>query len=248
MNPDPLLPFGILDTNWDHFALTNGEDKLELIEDRLNTPFIEFLNAQIGGFQGKTILELGPYEGYHTCNLENLGALEILAIEGNPRNFLKCLIVKNYYQLNATRFLLGDFTKYLQRAQERYDFILAAGVLYHSASPILLLRQITSKSDAIGISTTLYDRNNLVFEMTGRVREIVHEGADPFVLYERTNPNHRTVNAKFGLESSAWLMSKEDLFRYLEFRNFEIKVFEKGPAHGGESAKVQLCAVKRQTK
>ena len=220
--PDPILPFGVLDTHWDHFILSVDKDPRELDANRLNMPIIRFLNKQFGGFKGKKILELGPFEGFHTHDLDKLGAAEILAIEGNPRNFLKCLIVKNHYQLNSARYLLGDFTEYLLKTEERYDFILAAGVLYHSAQPMVLLDQIMSKTDAFGICTTVHDPDKTVFKMTGQTREVIREGAEPFVLHERENPALRTFNAKFGMEESAWLMSEQDLLRYMAYKNFRV--------------------------
>jgi hypothetical protein len=38
---------------------------------------------RIGGVQGKTVLELGPLEGWHSCILENAGVRSVVAIEGN---------------------------------------------------------------------------------------------------------------------------------------------------------------------
>ena len=159
--PDPLLPFGILGTKWDHFVLSQEDGARSLDENRLSDPFLDFLVERIGGFNGKSVLELGPYEGFHTHSLCKMGVEKVVAIEGNPRNFLKCLVVKNHYQLNAAQFLLGDFLKFLKQTDERFDFILAAGVLYHSAHPISLLNQVTEKSNAVGICTTLYHPDNL---------------------------------------------------------------------------------------
>lgn len=240
MDPDPLLPFGVLETEWDHFVLKKNQGSFELLTDRLRVPFLDFLNERVGGFHGKSVLELGPLEGFHTCALDRMGAAEITAIEGNPRNFLKCLIVQNHYQLKTSRFLLGDFTKYLQRTERRFDFILAAGVLYHLVQPIWFLQQATEKTDAIGICTTLYDPEKTVFKMTGKIREVIIDDHPPFVLHERLNPS-RTMNAKFGLESTAWMISKSDLLRYLEVQNFECQIFTpENPT--SEATRIQLFA------
>lgn len=240
--PDPILAFGVLDTNWEHFRLTRNNDSLELIEDRLAPPFMDFLRDRLGGFENKQILELGPYEGYHTCYLHQNGAGQTVSVEGNPRNFLKCLIVKNHYGLDNTQFLLGDATKYLIRTKRTFDFILASGILYHLANPIAALRQMTDRSDAIGICTTIYDAKNLVFKMTGRTREFHLDGEPPIVLHERPNPTGKTQDAKFGLESSAWLLSREDLLRYLKYRDFRVELY--GTSFQPGSHRLQLYAEK----
>ena len=40
-------------------------------------------------FEGMSILELGPFEGYDSQLFEQLGAAKVVAIEGNNINFLK---------------------------------------------------------------------------------------------------------------------------------------------------------------
>lgn len=244
--PDTLRPFGVLDTNWEHFVLNEDGESRNLDENRSDDPFIHFLAENVGGFDGKTVLELGPYEAFHTNSLCKKGAAKIVAIEGNPRNLLKCLIVKNHYQLHAAQFLLGDFLKYLKQTDERFDFILAAGVLYHSAHPIALLNQITAKSNNIGICTSLYDPDNITFQMSGKTRDVVINGTDPFMLYHRTNPTHKTKDSKFGLEKSAWLISEEGLLRFLEFRGFEFEIFRKGRCDETGAHRIRLCATKKR--
>jgi hypothetical protein len=66
---------------------------------------IKWFAEHLGGFQNKTVLELGPLEAGHTYMLERLGAASILAIEANTRAFLKCLIVKELFDLRRARFL-----------------------------------------------------------------------------------------------------------------------------------------------
>ncbi len=56
---------------------------------------------------GKNILELGPLEAGHTYMMHQAGAKHITAVEANSRAFLKCLLVKELYQLNRTSFLHG---------------------------------------------------------------------------------------------------------------------------------------------
>ena len=110
----------------------------------------------------KTILELGPLEGAHTYQLENLGASSITSIEASRTNYLKCLIVRNLLKLNVD-LLHGDFREYLKTCDKKYDIILASGVLYHMTEPAQLLKDIARVTDNLFLSTQYYseDRHDI---------------------------------------------------------------------------------------
>src|SRR5271156_3738397 len=88
----------------------------------------------LGGFSGKTILELGPFEGYNTYQFSLYGAATVISIEANLVNFLKCLTIKNILNISAT-FLYGDFIQYLEKTERKVDICWASGVLYHMTEP-----------------------------------------------------------------------------------------------------------------
>lgn len=117
---------------------------------------IEWLGNQCNGFAGKKILELGPLEGGHTYMLWKAGAESIVSIESNKKAYLKCLLTKELLGYHA-KFLLGDFTKYLQTTDDRFDFLLASGVLYHMTDPINVLQNMARVSSSIGIWTHYFD-------------------------------------------------------------------------------------------
>ncbi len=219
---DTKMPFSLFESEWQHFRLQQRNDELHLIEKRNNDQFITFCADCYGGFDGKSILELGPHEGFHTCALVKLGAGPIVSIEANPRNFLKCLIVQNYYQFASVNYRLGDFAKYLQCTERRFDFVLAAGVLYHLSSPLRVLNLIIQHTDAIGICTSFFDEDHLGFRFTGRTRRVDFPGTEPFVLYERDNPKG-TRGRKHGIDGSSWMFTRSDLLRFLEFEDSATK-------------------------
>jgi hypothetical protein len=95
-----------------------------------------------GSIEGFKILELGPLESAHTYQLERLGAGSILCIEASPEFYLKSLVSKEILGLEA-HYLLGDFNRYLEETEERYDLIFASGVLYHMIEPIKTLYLIS---------------------------------------------------------------------------------------------------------
>jgi hypothetical protein len=112
---------------------------------------------ELGGVRQRRVLELGPLEGGHTYMLERAGARSILAIEGNPRAYLRCLVVKEIYGLKAAQFGCGDFMPYLASEAGRFDLCVASGVLYHLDDPLTLLARLAMITDRIYIWTHYYD-------------------------------------------------------------------------------------------
>lgn len=109
-----------------------------------------------GGIQGKHVLELGPLEGGHSFQLEQLGA-RVTAIEGNALAFQRCLIVKNLYDMR-TKFLHGDFVKYLMTTDERFDIVFASGVLYHMTEPVQVIRHMCRLADQVFLWSHYFDQ------------------------------------------------------------------------------------------
>ena len=104
----------------------------------------------VGGAKDKRILELGPLEGAHTKMMVEAGAKEVIAVEGNPDCFLRCLIVKEAFQLTNAKFLFGDFNLYVKNyTGEKFDFISAAGVLYHQINPAELIHNMAKITDCV---------------------------------------------------------------------------------------------------
>jgi hypothetical protein len=123
-------------------------------------PRIDWAISQIGGIEGKHILELGPLEAGHTYMLEKkYSAASITAIESNSRAFLKCLIIKEIFALQNTRFLHGDFTECLTSLENRFYACIASGVLYHMTDPVGLLKGLADSADKIFLWTHYYDHS-----------------------------------------------------------------------------------------
>ena len=118
-----------------------------------NDPRILWALEQFGSIERRKILELGPLEASHTWLLEQHGPSEIHAIEANKLSYLRCLVVKEIVELKTAKFYLGDFNKWLDNEEQRYDFVVASGVLYHMDDPIGLLERIAKRTDALYLWT-----------------------------------------------------------------------------------------------
>ncbi len=111
----------------------------------------------LGGFADQNVLELGPLEGAHSRTLQSMGAKKVTAIEANRHAFLKCLCIKEIFQLDRVSFQLGDFVTFLRESTGRYDAIVACGVLYHMTDPIELIDLISRHTDRVFLWTHHYD-------------------------------------------------------------------------------------------
>jgi len=189
------------------------------------------------GFQDLSILELGPFEGYAAYLMEQLGAKNILAIEGNTINFLKCLVIKDVLRLRA-EFLCGDFLKYFHSTQQRFDLIWASGILYHSESPWELLNQITEHTDRVFFWTHYYEESlgsgpwAQHFSAKKNIQQVWH--GKPYDLFWRSYLLHNYTDGvplhyEGGQLAYSYWVRKEDLIQFLHDRGFSrIDIHEDG--------------------
>ena len=117
---------------------------------------VPWVDRQIGGLRGHSVVELGPYEAYNTFQLCQLGAAPVVAIEGNRINYLKCLVAKEVLGIDA-RFLHGDVRLFMDTTDHRYDLCWASGVLYHQVEPLIFLRSISRVCKRVFFWTHFFD-------------------------------------------------------------------------------------------
>jgi hypothetical protein len=113
--------------------------------------------AEIGDLTGCEVTELGPLEGAHTYMLEKAGCAAVTSIEGNPRAYLKCLVMKEVLGMQRSHFLCGDFVQYLRAAPSKTDALIASGVLYHMTNPAELIHLISRVTDRVFLWSHYYD-------------------------------------------------------------------------------------------
>ena len=187
---------------------------------------ITWASERLGGFSGTKVLELGPLEGGHSYMLEQLGAKSVVAIEANPRAFIKCLITKEVFNLGRVQFRLGDFIEYLKHTDEQFDVCIASGVLYHMRNPAELVSLIANRANKLMMWTHYYDQDiikahpNLQNGKFGGHRSEVFQGFT-HELYQ-LNYLDAVNSPKFagaGSTYSQW-MTRADILRCLDYFGF----------------------------
>ena len=63
--------------------------------------------------------------------------------------------------LRKTRFLLGDFLKYLRTAPGVFDVGLACGVLYHIKNPVELIELLSQRVGSLFVWTHFFDESTI---------------------------------------------------------------------------------------
>lgn len=156
--PSVVETAGIFSGEWHSKLPGTSFGRIDLFRDNR----IVWGSTVLGGIAGQRVLELGPLEGAHTfLMLKDLGAREVVAVEANSQSYLKCLVVKELYELQNARFLYGDCISYLESHSDRFDFILATGILYHMREPLKLIQQIANHTDRCLIATHYYDEQQM---------------------------------------------------------------------------------------
>ncbi len=198
---------------------------------------IEWLVYNRGRFDGQSVLELGPLEAGHSWMLEQAGAASILAIEANTRAYLRCLVVKEVLGLPRTRFLLGDFDRYFEVNNDRFDFVLASGVLYHLVDPLLTLQQMMARTDEILIWSHFFDDaampesdpRRALFTGETRLREVNGDA----MTYHIRSYGGATGGNNFtgGIASGSVWVAKGETIALLEKNGFAVTPFVEHDDH-----------------
>lgn len=195
----------------------------------------------LGPITNSTILEIGPLEGGHTYMLHNLGTKSIVAVEVNARAYLRCLCIKEIFELSRARFLLGSGVEFIKNTTEMFDIILASGVLYHLTDPIEFLEKICDRTRKIFIWTHYYDETIIeshpdrgLFDKPLRLSPDL-----PWIGSRRVYPDTALTWPGFsgGTASSAVWLTRDTILKFLETKgfneisiSFDEKEHQNGPA------------------
>lgn len=203
---------------------------------------IAWLSEKISGFGGLRILELGPLEAGHTYMMHERGAKSITSIEANMRSYMKCLCVKEIFDLQRARFLLGEAIAYTAASTETFDLCVASGILYHMQNPVELLSNIAARSNRVFIWTHYYEEGPL------RARGDYFKQFEPVCPFEFKGKSYAASKRDYGkaldwagfcggLESTALWLTRDSLVQALndcgytkQDFNFDQRDHPNGPA------------------
>ncbi|MEM8987699.1 MAG: methyltransferase domain-containing protein [Pseudomonadota bacterium] len=226
-------------TNFKHLNVRTSGAAVLYPDPRLN-----WLARHYGDLTGKSVLELGSFEGAHTLQYESLGCASVTGVEANEAHFLKSLLIKNAARSKNTQFLLGDFAKYLEACDQHYDLVSACGVLYHMTDPGAIIRDAARVSkDGIFIWTVLFDpeytpqgHQNLVTGVeTVENGDLAYRGHKHY--YRSVDPKAAKKDKNFsgGLDRYALWLEEDELIRILKhygFSQIAKEVRLDNPGHG----------------
>lgn len=176
---------------------------------------------ELGDLHDASVLELGPLEAGHTYMLHAAGAQAITAVEGNSRAYLRCLVVKELYDLRRARFLHGDFVEHLRSTADTYDVCVASGVLYHVLDPVELLSLAARAAPRLYLWTQYHDpsalasRPRLRRRMTGSERA-QHDGFEHTLHRHEYGYSLRRYGFSGGSGTTSSWLSREDLLAALD--------------------------------
>jgi SAM-dependent methyltransferase len=120
--------------------------------------YINFMHDCLSLVRNNTILELGPFLGWHTSIMVKLGAKKIICVEPNKKCIQEEVFQTNSVTVNLHSCTANDYYAY---NNESVDMVVCCGLLHHLHSPIHLLEKIIniSKPKYILIETT--DNNDI---------------------------------------------------------------------------------------
>jgi len=181
----------------------------------LTDPRLEKFNARFS-LEGKRVLEFGPFEGGHTVMLHNLGAKEILSIEGRVENYVKCCVMKNIFKLKNSAFILADLENEDLEKYGKFDCCICLGVLYHLVNPYQFLKKISKVTDVLFLWTHFaddeYPKSKPYDLVTNDKNNQVYRGKDQ---------GEDIKDGQAGLQKKAFWFFKEDLLKAIKDVGFK---------------------------
>ena len=202
----------------------------------------ERLTGGKGRFDGMRILELGPLEGGHSFQMEQLGADHVLGIEANVEAFLKCLIVKELLNLQKCHFELGDVMEYMTKTQDRFDLVFCSGILYHMSDPLSLIKETCRITDRCFVWTHYYEA--AAGDREGkRLRRTVSNGGFEAEYFELEYKNMEGGTFWGGNTTTrAWMSQDTILAGFRHFGLNKITMIEDTPSHPNGAAMIFVAS------
>jgi hypothetical protein len=176
------------------------------------------LLASFASPKGMRVLELGPLEAGHSLLLHNLGAREVISLEGRLVNYLKCCVIKNIFQLSSCQFILDDFRNSDLKAYGAFDLCLCMGVLYHVPNPAQLLHRVAEIAPTVWMWTHYADEEYPEEQVT--TIEYLDPSTNTARSYRGKYYHEELENVQAGLQRDSFWLMENDLVQMIKDAGF----------------------------
>lgn len=107
---------------------------------------------------GKSVLDIGSWDGYFSFEFERRGAKRVLAIDAWNGRGLECFLLAREHFRSKVEYLKLDAHDIDCNQLGTFDLVFCAGVLYHLRHPMLVMEKIRS----VTASQLILETNSLV--------------------------------------------------------------------------------------
>lgn len=105
-------------------------------------PFLKLMGFP-EDLSGKTVLDIGAYDGFFTFEAEKRGAKRVVALDRHPATHLGFALAHELVNSRA-EYVIGSVYDLSPETHGVFDVVLFFGVLYHLRHPLLALDKIHS--------------------------------------------------------------------------------------------------------
>jgi tRNA (mo5U34)-methyltransferase len=91
---------------------------------------------------GKTVLDIGAWDGYFSFEFEKRGAARVLAMDAWNGRGLECFLLARDHFKSKVEYLRQDARDIDAAKMGTFDFVFCAGLLYHLRHPLYVLEKI----------------------------------------------------------------------------------------------------------
>lgn len=176
---------------------------------------------------GKSVLEVGCFEGIHTLGLRHFDA-DVTAVDIRPMNVLKTLARLSAHGECARVFVLDVEAE--EARLGHFDIVFHCGVLYHLEDPVTHLRTLLQACDAMYLDTHVAS--------AGRDHDTLAVGDQVFRGYRHQEGGWNDPFS--GRGSSAFWLTASDLQALIEAQGFTCETWSEREERNG--ARVGLLA------
>lgn len=170
---------------------------------------------------GKSVLEVGCFEGIHTLGLRHFGAA-VTAVDIRPINVIKTLARLSAHGESARVFVLD--VEDAGTTLGHFDVVFHCGVLYHLEDPVTHLRTLLPACDAIYLDTHVASAGR-----DGATLRVADE------TYQGYRHQEGGWNDPFsGRGASAFWLAKPDLVALLESQGFACEIWSERSERNGD--------------